>query len=674
MLNEPMTRKKYSKLFEPVRISQVEIKNRIAMAPMGIFGLTTLLGAFSQRAIDYYVERARGGTGLIITAPVKVENEIEKRPMPSQACVSINPTRFIQLASELTEKVHAYGTRIFMQLTGGFGRLSVPSNLLSPPVSSSEIPNYWEPEVMCRALTVDEIERLVEAFGEAARIAVAAGFDGVEIHGMNAGHLLDQFAITMFNKRTDKYGGDLKNRLRLPVEIVKQIKSSVGIDFPVQLRYSLKSFIKDWRQGGLPGEDFREAGRDIQEALEAARILEAAGYDAFNADVGSYDARYWAHPPLYQNHGCYLPFTRKLKEVAKVPVIVAGRMELPDLAESALIRGEADIIALGRGLLADPGWPSKVLEGSTDIIRPCLGCHDGCFERAYLRRTLSCAVNPSCGREKDYGIQPASKAKNVTVVGGGIAGMEASRVASIRGHKVTLYEKGHRLGGHLIEGSIPSFKLDVVRLLHWYETELAHLGVKIHLNQEATLELIQKENPEALLISTGWNWAIPDIPGIDKGIVTTMTDMLLGRKKIEEPAIILGGDLLSCETAFWLAQEGRKVTLVVKEDEPVKSGIPVCPANRNMLIDLLKFHQVKVLVNTSPVGITDAGVRIIDKDLRRTVIPAGTVVISIGSRPEQSLLRNLGSNLPNMFVIGNEKKSRNIMNAIWDAYEVARNI
>lgn len=669
-----MIRKKYSRLFEPIKINKVEIKNRIAMAPMGIFGLTTLLGAFSKRAIDYYVERARGGTGLIITTLVKIENEIEKRPMPSQACLSINPTHFIQSASELTEAVHAYGARIFMQLTGGFGRVAVPSNLLSHPVSSSETPNYWDPDIICREMTVEEIASLVKAFGEAAKIAAAAGFDGVEIHGMSGGQLLDQFAIAMFNKRTDQYGGDLKGRLRFPVEVVKQIKSSVGINFPVQLRYSLKSFIKDWWQGGLPDENFTEAGRDIEEGLEAAKILEAAGYDAFNADAGSYDARYWIHPPLYQKHGCYLPFTQKLKKVVKVPVIVAGRMELPDLAESAIINGQADMVALGRGLLADACWPNKVLEGNIGRIRPCLGCHDGCFERGYLRRTLSCAVNPSCGREKDYGIQPAHAAKNVMVVGGGVSGMEAARVSSIRGHKVSLYEKSDKLGGHLIEGSVPPFKVDVARLLRWYETELAQLGVKLHLGQEVIPELIQKEKPDALLISTGWNWAIPDIPGIDKDIVMTVSDLLLGKKKIEEPVVIMGGGILSSETAFWLAQEGKKVTMVVKVDDLMQYGIPVCPANRNMLLDLLKFHQVKILTNTSPVGITDEGVRVIDKDLHRSVIPARTVVISIGFKPDQRLLRALGGNLPNMFVMGSGKQPRNIMSAIWDAYEVARNI
>lgn len=456
----------YSKIFEPIKIGKAEVKNRIAMAPMVVRGLTTMGGAFSQRAIDYYIERARGGTGLIITSLVRVENEIEKFPMPSVPCLSLNPGHFIQTACELTEGVHAYGARIFIQLTGGVGRVGRPRNLLSRPIAPSAIPNYWDPSITCREMTTEEVERLVRAFGEATKVAIAAGFDGIEIHAVHEGYLIDQFAIAMFNRRTDKYGGDLRARLTLPVEIVKEIKHQVGADFPVQLRYSIKSFIKNWCQGGLPGEQFQEAGRDTEEGLAAARILEEAGYDAFNADAGSYDAWYWAHPPLYQEHGCYLPLTERLKKVVTVPVLVAGRMELPELAAAAIAEGKADIVCLGRGLLAEPSWSNKVLEGKIQRIRPCLGCQD-CIERTALGRPLSCSVNPACGRERDYAVQPAREVKSVMVIGGGVAGMEAVRVAARRGHRVSLYEKNDKLGGHLIASSVPVFKQDMVRLLKW---------------------------------------------------------------------------------------------------------------------------------------------------------------------------------------------------------------
>ena len=663
----------YSRIFEPIEIGKVEIKNRIAMAPMGISGLTTLEGAFSQRAIDYYLERVRGGTGLIITSLVKIENEIEKHGVLSIPCTSVNPSYFIRTASELTEGVHAYGARIFIQLTAGSGRTNSPAGPLQP-VAPSAIPNYWDPTVTCRELKTEEVERLVKAFGQAAKVAVAAGFDGAEIHAVHEGYLVDQFTIALFNKRTDKYGGDLKGRLTLPIEIVREIKKEVGTDFPVQLRYSIKSFIKDWRQGGLPGEEFKEAGRDTEEGLKAAEILEEAGYDAFDADAGSYDAWYWAHPPLYQEHGCYLPLTEKLKKVVSVPVIVAGRMELPELAAAAIAEGKADMVCLGRGLLAEPHWPNKVLEGKIERIRPCLGCHDGCFERMSLGRPLSCAVNPACGRERDYAIQPAHEIKSVMVIGGGVAGMEAARVATMRGHKVSLYERSEQLGGHLIEGSVPAFKKDVVRLLKWYETELAELGVEIHLDKEVTPELALKEEFSVVIVATGSKCAIPNIPGIDGEKVTMATDLLLGKRKAEEPVVIIGGGLIGCETALWLAQQGKKVTIVEMLDELMRGNISVFHANRTMLLDSLKFHKVNVLNNTSLSEITDDGVELIDRSFNKNALHAGTVVIAAGLECDQKLFHSLGDKIPNVYLIGDAKQPRNIMHAIWDAYEVARNI
>jgi len=669
-----MVDSKHSKIFEPIKIGKLEIKNRIAMSPMAVIGLTTLGGAFSQRAVQYYIERARGGTGLIITGIVKVENEIEKWPIPSIPDLSSNPAHFIQTASELTEGVHAYGARIFIQLTAGFGRVGPPVDILSKPVAPSAIPNYWDPTVTCREMTTEEVERLVKAFGEAAKVAVLAGFDGIEIHAMHEGYLIDQFTIAMFNRRTDKYGGNLRGRLTLPIVIVNEIKSETGAGFPVQLRYSIKSFIKDWRQGGLPAEEFKEAGRDIEEGLEAAKILEEAGYDAFNADAGSYDAWYWAHPPLYQEHGCYLPLTEMLKKVVTVPVTVAGRMEIPDLAAAAIAEGKADMVSLGRGLLADPYWPTKVLEGKIDRIRPCLACHDGCDERITLGRPLSCAVNPACGREKDYAVQPACELKSVMIIGGGVAGMEAARVAAIRGHSVSLYEKNYRLGGHLIESSVPAFKEDVVRLLKWYETELAELGVQIHLDKEATSELALKEKANVVIVATGSRSIIPDIPGIDKGKVTTATNILLGKTKVEEPVVVIGGGLTGCETALWLAQQGKKVTIVEMLDELMSAGIPVHHANRMMLLDLLKFHKVSVLKNTSLFEVTDDGVGLVNKSFHKSALHADTIIIAVGLESDQKLFRSLVDKIPHVYLIGDAKQPRNIMYAIWDAYEVARNV
>ncbi|HQM89976.1 MAG TPA: FAD-dependent oxidoreductase, partial [Exilispira sp.] len=574
--------------------------------------------------------------------------------------------------AELAETVHAFGSKIFVQLTAGFGRSGHPMMLLKQPVAPSAIPNYWNPNITCRELKTEEVEHIVKCFGEAAEICAMADIDGVEIHAVHEGYLLDQFTIAFFNRRTDKYGGDLMGRLTFPIEIVREIKNKVGKNFPVALRFSVKSYIKDWRQGGLPNEDFEEKGRDVEEGLKVAKILEAAGYDAFDADAGTYDAWYWAHPPTYQEHGCYLPLIEKLRKVIKAPIIVAGRMELPELAEKVLEEGTADMIGIGRGLLTDPYWVKKVEEDRVEDIVPCTGCHDGCLGRIFLGRPLSCAINPAVGRESDYRLEPANNQKNVMCIGGGVAGLEAARVAAIRGHKVTLYEKSNNLGGHLIEVSIPKFKEDYKRLLDWYKIQLKKLNVDIKLNTEVTFDLIKKEKPDVTIIATGSKPIIPVIPGIEKDKVATATDVLLGNKEVGEKVVVVGGGLVGCETALWLAQQGKKVTIVEMLNDLMIAGLPVPHANRIMLIDLLKFNKVEVITNHSLMEVTDEGVNLIDKNFKKISVPGDNVVLAIGLKPNKELYDNLVGKVPNLYLIGDARDVRNVMYSIWDAYELAR--
>ena len=662
------------KLFEPMKIGGVEIKNHIAMAPMANLGLIAEDGCYTKRVVDYYVERAKGGTGLIITGAVKVENEIEKLKMPSFPCITINPTHFIQTSSELTERVHAYGAKVFIQITLGLGRSGAPAFLDGQPVAPSAIPNYWDPTVTCRELTTKEVETMVERFGEAAVIAEEAGFDGMEIHAVHEGYLLDQFTLSLFNRRTDKYGGDLKGRLTLPSEIVKEIKGAVGAKFPVILRYSIKSYIKDWRQGGLPGEKFRELGRDLEEGMEAAKILEQAGYDALDADCGTYDAWYWAHPPMYQDYGCYLPFTERLKREVGIPVLSAGRLDLPGLGEKALQDGKLDMVVIGRGLLADPELPNKLMVGEEDRIRPCIACHDGCMGRMFIARPLSCAVNPAAGREDEYGIPPARVRKNVLIVGGGMAGMEAARVASIRGHDVTLYEKRDKLGGHVIEGSVHDFKLADRNLIKWYETELRELGIDVFLNTEITEKDILDRRPDAVVVASGSTPIKLKLPGIDDARVCAAEDLLAGKKTAGNQVVVIGGGLVGCEAALWLAKQGKEVKIVEALPEILRSGRPIPHMNRIMLIDLLKFHKVEAITNTSLLEVKKDGVVLIDKNFRQTSLKADTVVIAVGYKPDNKLYNDLTGKIPELYNIGDSREAANIMNAIWDAYEVARNI
>ena len=350
----------YANLFQPIKIGKVEIKNRFMLAPMGPGGFCDADGSFNNRGVEFYVERARGGAGLIMPGVTMVENEIEKCALPSLPCPTLNPINFIKSSKPMTERVHAYDAKIFLQLSAGFGRVSIPSIVGKTAVAPSAIPHRWIPGVICRPLTIDEIKTYVGKFADSAEICKNAGYDGVEIHAVHEGYLLDQFAISFFNQRTDEYGGSLENRLRFTTDIVKAIKARCGQDFPVSLRYSIKSFIKDWLKGGLPGEEFEEKGRDIPEGIEAARMLESAGYDALNGDVGSYDAWYWSHPPLYQEKGLYLPYNEILKKAVTIPVITAGRMDNPALASRAIAEGKTDMIGLARPLLADPELPNKI--------------------------------------------------------------------------------------------------------------------------------------------------------------------------------------------------------------------------------------------------------------------------------------------------------------------------
>ncbi len=667
--------KKFEKLFEPIKIGSVEIRNRIAMAPMGIGGLADDRGGLSKRAQDYYLARAKGGTGLIITGVTKVDNEIEKMHPGIFPCATMDPADFIKTSGEMNERIHAYNSKVFLQLAIGFGRVAAPQMLEVQPVAPSAIPNYWDPSVTCRELTTAEVERIVKMAAESAAIAKMAGYDGVEIHAVHEGYLLDQFTIAFFNRRTDKYGGDLMGRLTLPIEIVRAIKRVNGQNFPVMLRFSIKSYIKGWNQGGLDGEDFVEKGRDVQEGLTIAPILEKAGYDAFDADAGSYDAWYWAHPPVYQKHGLYLPLTEQLKKVVHVPVVVAGRMELPELAEKTLEEGKAaDMINLGRGLLADSDWSNKLLEGRPEDIRPCIGCHDGCMGRIFEGKPLSCAVNPACGREEEYGICKADTVKNVVVIGGGVAGMEAARVAALRGHKVTLYEKSDKLGGHLIEASVDEFKKDNERLLDWYKTQMKELGIDVKLNTEVKSEDLKKGKADDVIVATGSTSKLPNVSGIDKPHVATATEVLLKQKPVGQKVVVIGGGLVGCETALSLAMEGKDVTIVEMLSDLMSAGLPVPHANRIMVLDMLKFHNVKTILNTSLLEVKDGAVELIDKNFRRSTVPADTVVISIGLKAENKLYKEIAKEVPNTYLIGDANNPRNIMYAIWDAYEVARKI
>ncbi|MFH1088164.1 MAG: FAD-dependent oxidoreductase [Chloroflexota bacterium] len=664
-----------SRLFEPTAIGKVAIKNRIAMAAMGCRGLCHPDGTFAQRAIDYYEERAKGGAGLIITGAIKVENELDKHSVTTRPISSLSPHHFAETSGELTEAVHAHGAKIFAQMSVGHGRAGHPGvRLAGRPVSASPTPNYWDPSVTCRELTIEEIEKIIKAFEDTAAIVASSGFDGIEVHAIHEGYLLDQFAVALWNKRTDRYGGDLRGRLTLAIEILRRVKARVGKDFPVIMRFSIKSYVKDWGKGGLPGETFKEMGRDVEEGLEAARILEEAGYDGFDADAGSYDSWYWPHPPQYMPRGSYLDLTQKLKKVVKGPVLVAGRLDIPALAARTLEEGKADMILIARGLLADPYWPAKVQTKRIQEIRPCIACHDGCLGRTRLDRPLSCTVNPATGREKLFEINPAARAKKVLIVGGGPAGMETARVAATRGHKVTLFERSDTLGGHMIEAGVPDFKEDIGRLLNWYKLQLKNLKAGLVLGTKVTPALIDGEKPDVVVVATGANPFEPGLRGASRSSVTNCPDLLMGRKKAGKAVVVVGGGLMGCETALWLVRQGRKVTVIELLPELMKGSLPVPHPNRVMLIDLLAFHKVDVLTNTGVCEIGARGVVAVDKMCRTRDIDCDTVVLALGMKSEDGLYKSLVGKVTQLYAIGDCKEPRRMLEAIWEGNAIGRTI
>lgn len=662
---------KYSKLFSPIKIGSITIKNRFAMAPMGPLGLADANGGWNQRGIDYYVERAKGGTGLIITGVTFFDQVVEKQDPSTVPNPLYKPVNFVKTSREMTERIHAYGSKIFLQLSGGFGRVTIPTNVGDiPPIAPSAIPHRWLDKT-CRAITVDEIHAIVKQFGEAAFHAKRAGFDGVQIHAVHEGYLIDQFAISMFNQRTDEYGGSLENRLRFAKEIVEEIKKTCGDDFPVTLRFSVKSMIKDWRVGALPGEDFEEKGRDTEEGLKAAKLLESYGYDALDTDVGTYDAWWWNHPPMYQKKGLYRGYCKMVKEVVDIPVFCAGRMDNPDMALEAIENGECDVIDLGRPLLADPDYCNKLRCGKITQIRPCISCHEGCMGRVASYSLLNCAVNPQAARERVNAYEPILKKKKVLIVGGGVAGCEAARVLAIRGHQPVVYEKGSRLGGNLIPGGAPDFKEDDIALADWYTNELNRLGVHAHLNTELNEEEIKAMDYDTVILATG---SKPKVFSLgDDSHTYTAEQVLLKQKDAGKKTVVVGGGLVGCETALWLVQNGIHVTIVEALDKVMAVNGPLCAANKEMLEALLPFNGVEIITGAKVTEFANGEVKVDTKEGSKTIM-SDSVILSVGYKEENTLYNNLQFDIPDLYLLGDAKKVSNIMYAIWDAFEVANHI
>ena len=428
--------------------------------------------------------------------------------------------------------------------------------------------------------------------------------------------------------------------------------------------------MKALRQGGLPGEEYEEAGRDIEEGVAAAKILVAAGYDALNVDAGTYDSWYWNHPPMYfEEEGMYRPFGEILKKEVDVPIILAGRMENPDVAVEALGKS-CDIVEYGRQLLADPEYPEKLRTGRLDEVRPCLGCHEGCLGRI-SRGPISCAVNPACGRESIYGLTPAPKKKKVLIAGGGPAGCECARVLAERGHEVYLHEKNGQLGGNLIPGGVPSFKHYDHELIRWYERQLEILGVHVILNSELTAEELRSSDADVIITATGSSPIILKQEELKDAVLAD--DILMGRRSAGKKVVVIGGGLVGCETGLWLAKQGKQVTVVEMLPQILGGphGMPFM--NYSMLTDLMKYYNMQIMTSTCVQKIDGKNV-VISQGEKEIITEADIVISAIGYRSENKLYEQIRDLDKPVYNVGDSVQVHNIMYAVWNAYEIARNI
>lgn len=662
----PQTPEKFPALTSPFKIGSVTIKNRFVMAPVTTGSYLNPDGSFSPAGIEYFVRRAQGGMGLLQTGALNTDAEVD----PYSALggtFRTAPDAFIASSDAMLTRTRAYGARFFVQLTLGLGR-NYPG-LYGPSAN----PVFGAPDQLTPELTVDQINRKVDQLVEAAGIVKRAGFDGIEVHSIHWGYLLDQFTSALTNRRTDEYGGSLENRLRVSREIVEGIKQTCGDDFPVTMRLGLKSYVKGFMQASFDGSD--EAYRTLEEGVRICQLLESYGYDALDVDTGTYDSFYYACPPMYLKRGYMVELAEKAKGVVSVPVIVGSRMGDVHVDEEAIAAGKFDAVALGRPMLADPDLPRKVEAGRPDKIRPCIACNQGCLARLFAQLPAGCAVNPEVCRDASYAVTAAPQKRRVVVVGGGVAGMEAARTARRRGHEVTLLERTDELGGHLLTGGAHDFKVEVRELNAWYQGELDDLGVDVRTGVEATPKLVDSLAPDAVVLAVGSAPVTPAIEGADNPKCVGCVDALRDESKLGQHVVIVGGGLVGCEMALDLINKGRDVEIVEALPDILSSGIAVPLPNSMYLRDAFAAHGTPLHTGKRIAAVSDEGAVIEDAQTgARDTLPADSVVIAVGFRPQPSMASELMGRGYEVYEIGDGRQVGNILTAIWDAYEVAHTL
>lgn len=636
-----MATTKYRLLFEPFSIGNMQLKNRIVMPPMGT--AYSEAGMIGSRIIDYYEARARGGTGLIITEGT---GPGERCRGPHQ--LGLGDDKYMAGWEKLAKAVHKHGAKIAVQLHHAGMELRDGSYIqVSPSAVASPGRMIGVMGKLPHELTVGEIQDVIQFFADAARRARDAGLDGAEIHGAHQ-YLVASFLSSSSNKRADRYGGSVENKARFLVEITEAMRSAVGPDFPIWPRLNVLEY-------GV------ENGITMEETLKVVPMAVKAGSDAIHASA--YAAfSFITKAPLPDEAAYLVPLAEAVKKVTDVPVIAVGRLD-EDTAERALSEGKADLVALGRRLIADPDLPNKVAEDKQDDIMPCIDCYE-CIERLGRRgEGVICTINAVTGHEGDRQILPALKAKKVVVVGSGPAGMEAARIASLRGHHVTLFEKDKELGGQLRIAAVPPNKADILPWINFLIGQLKKKAVDVRLGVEATPEAVLDEKPDAVILALGGMPIKPDIPGIDKNNVVTAQEVLAGRASAGQNVVILGGGLVGCETGHYLAAKGKNVVIVeIIKRMAEKMG----PMVRRRLMDGLRNHKVALLTEAKCENIEEGNVTVCLADGQKKTIPADTVVLAIGYSRNNKLSEALEGKIPELCCVGDAAEPQGIMEAVRD--------
>jgi len=651
-------------LFSSIRIGSLELRNRIVMAPAGT-NLAAPDGSISEGLIRYHEARAKGGCGLNI---VEVAI-IDPRGIPIAAPVMISDDRYIPGWRALAEAVHNAGGKVFCQ-PAHIGRQAPPDFLGgAQPVSASSIPSSIT-RVVPHELTIEEIKELVRKYADVARRAREARLDGIEIHCSHE-YLIAEFMSPYTNKRTDEYGGSLWNRMRLPLEIINTVRAVVGRNFPVGVRMS--------------GDELIPGGRDVNESKMVARILEEEGsIDYISISGGVYASIHTMVAPIGTPRGTWVSTAAAIKQAVSIPVMVAGRINDPLFAEQIIAEGKADLIGMARGLMADPEWPNKVAAGRLEDIAPCTSCCDGCMGEAGAGKPLTCVINPACGREWQPGwsaLIPAEKPKKVMVVGGGPGGLEAARVAALRGHEVSLYEKSDRLGGQLNLALIPPLKQELASWVQYLVTQVKKAGIHLNLNTEVTPEVVSQVKPDIVIVATGATPLIPtEIPGADKPNVVTADDVLASKVDFGpmNKVVVLGGGMVGCETADFLAERSdfnfvqrREVTIVEMLPDIASD---MYAATRYFLMGRLRANDVKIITSATVREILDDGVVFTRNGVEETLRGMDTVVLAMGAKPVDELSHKIRDKVAEVYVIGDAKEPRKALQAIAEGAEIARAI